>query len=158
MTLYRFLATVCVGTVCFSSCACPVVLHGVAGSPLSPAATCQRRARGCPARHGWRRQRLGVSQRPGRVETGEPGGLERVHACTERAFALPCQAAGCLIGSLATAFHRGGMGSVTAREGANTGEEAPRPPGAPSSAGGLPRRRGVGKPVAEQSVNEPGRS
>ncbi len=92
------------------------------------------------------------------VETGEPGGLERVHACTERAFALPCQAAGCLIGSLATAFHRGGMGSVTAREGANTGEEAPRPPGAPSSAGGLPRRRGVGKPVAEQSVNEPGRS
>ena len=97
MTLYRFLATVCVGTVCFSSCACPVVLHGVAGSPLSPAATCQRRARGCPARHGWRRQRLGVSQRPGSVETGASSGLERVRDAVVHAFALLCQAAHCVI-------------------------------------------------------------
>ncbi len=51
----------------------------------------------CPSPAGESR-RLGISQRLGRGETGASCGRERVRDSVAHVFALPWQAAGCLMG------------------------------------------------------------
>ncbi len=69
-----------------------------------------------------RQQRLSVSQRPGRVETGASSGLERVRDAMAHVFALLCQAAHCVIKSSCVTASWGMSGRRAVYERAGDGD------------------------------------